>query len=253
MKKKLAGFLSFILFLCASSTAFANLITNPGFETDEETFIFGHPGLPTGYGDWGGDLSDIVVDPNGGSNHVLQFLSAGNNMVPNSLSSSEIWQLIDVSSYATDITAGNITANLSGWFNRVAGDSQTDTDFNIVLYALTGNPASFAPGGTSISNGITTDGDIATWEQAEILNWLLPTDTDYLAVRITASENIFNDSYGHPAPEFDGHYADNITLTLKSSNPVPEPATMLLFAVGLGLLGFTKLDRKKFNQNKSEL
>ena len=67
---------------------------------------------------------------------------------------------------------------------------------------------------------------------------LLPIGTDSLAVRLTTSENVFNDgSY----PEFDGHYADVVSAEMVI---IPEPATLLLLCVGsLGVDASTPLDR----------
>ena len=221
--------------------AHANLITNPSFETPEATHIFGHPGLPAIFGDWGGDLSEIVVAENGiaplDGAHMLRFDATGNNADP-LLNSSEVWQTVDVSGYATEIAQGDATANLSAFFNRVCGDSQTDTGFGVRVYAFAGAPGSLLTqvvGGTHldvIGNGIGTDGDPSTWEMVST-SLLLPTGTDFLAVRLAASENVFNDGIH---PEFDGHYAD-----LVSANIIPEPATLLLLSVGF--LGLTRYRR----------
>jgi hypothetical protein len=67
MKKLLIVFcaLAFGVISFAQVGQTANLITNPSFETDEETSIFGYPGVPSAFGDWGGDLSSIVGPENG--------------------------------------------------------------------------------------------------------------------------------------------------------------------------------------------
>ena len=69
-----------------------------------------------------------------------------------------------------------------------------------------------------------TDGVLETWEFVST-TMQIPSATDFLVVKIQSSENIFNDSSG---TEFDGHYADSISLTI-----VPEPTTMALFGAGL--------------------
>ena len=64
---------------------------------------------------------------------------------------------------------------------------------------------------------------------------MLPTNADYLAVRVTASENIFNDN---SFPEFDGHYADNVSLQV--NNAVPGPCSFALLGLGAGLAGWMR-------------
>ena len=77
--------------------------------------------------------------------------------------------------------------------------------------------------------GVDTDGDPSTWEIASA-SLLLPIGTDSLAVRLTTSENVFNDgSY----PEFDGHYADVVSAEMVI---IPEPATLLLLLGGGAVL-----------------
>ena len=72
-----------------------------------------------------------------------------------------------------------------------------------------------------------TDGGLQTWEYGSV-SLGLPSATDYLAVWVRAVENICDDGEG---VEFDGHYADDITLTV-----IPEPATLLLLALGACLI-----------------
>ena len=92
----------------AATVAHANLITNPGFETYETIHIFGFPGLPTVYGDWGGDPGTIVGAENGispaGGAQMLRFDATGNYPDPY-LTHCQIYQLIDISSYAAEIAA----------------------------------------------------------------------------------------------------------------------------------------------------
>ncbi len=220
-----------------TSDAQANLVTNPSFETPESTHIYGHPGLPTTTGDWGGDLSAITLAENGiaplDGVQMLRFDATGNSANP-SLSTSEIWQTIDLSAYAAQIAQGNATMNASAYFNRVLGDGQTDTSFSVSLYAFAGTPDTFLAQLVAASylgvvgNGIGTDGDPSTWERVDT-TMLLPATTDFLAIRLNASENIFNDG-SHP--EFDGHYAD-----MASAQVVPEPTTLLLLCAGtVGLM-----------------
>ncbi len=222
------------LVLSLAAGARANMVTNPSFETPESTFIFGFPGAPSVFGDWGGDLSEIVPAENGISpfdaDHMLRFDATGNSADP-ILSAAQVYQTFDVSTYAADIAQGIAQADVSAFFNRVNGDAQTDTSFAVHVYAFAGAPGSLQ---TQLINGsyldvagggLGTDGDPSTWEMASG-HLLLPSGTDFLAVRLTASENVFNDG---THPEFDGHYADMVSAEIVI---IPEPATLLLLCAG---------------------
>ena len=225
------------------STAMAGLVSNPtSFETYEETFIFGYPGTPSTYGDWGGDLSAIVtaekgIAPRTGS-RMLRFDATGNS-ADSYLASSQVWQWIDISPYADLICAGRAEAMVSAWFNRVPGDSETDTSLGISLYAFSESMWDF---NHYVGNGfgVAADGDVSTWEQAEG-TWLLPTNTKYLAVELSAYENIKNDGV---FPEFDGHYADDVLVSIRDT-AIPEPASIVLSLLGgMGLAVYTYRTRR---------
>jgi hypothetical protein len=216
---------------------YANLVVNGGFETD-----FTNPWGSPDYGFWMvyGE-AEIVSESDGitpfEGSRMLHFLNP-NRLEGSAAMDSMTWQLIDVSSFLGEISNGNVIAEMSTRFNRISGDSQTDTEFRIQIYAFAGSYSSFWPQYWSgddlahISESIFTDGDVGTWELATT-ELVLPVDTEFVAVGLQSIENIFNDTTGI---EFDGHYADAVTLTI-----VPEPATLLL----LGLGGLALLTKRK--------
>ena len=231
MKKLLIVFfvLAFGVISFAQVGQAANLITNPSFETWEDTTIFGFPGVPDAFGDWGGDPSDIVGPENSISPYdgdfMLRFYYTGN--YPDILlTTSQVWQLIDVSSYAADIASGNAAVSASAWFNRVAGDAETDTCFYFAVYAFDSSLGTWLDhynGGTmngSISASVYTDADVNTWEEASLDSWTIPSgtngDTDTLMFMLVAAEDVVND--GPPGPEFDGHYADMVSLEISGDS-----------------------------------
>jgi hypothetical protein len=193
-----------------------NLVVNGGFETVYDT----NGPRPTGYGYWQGNISKIVpasqgITPFQGS-QMLNFIyttEAG----PGGSVNSEVWQIIDINSIGAQTSAGQALVSASFRFNRVDGDAQTDTEFGISLYAYAGDPCSFPSQyeSSELAARMTSafsDGDPNTWELATI-DLVLPTNTDFFVIEVAASENIFNDGGD---PEFDGHYADAVSVTICS-------------------------------------
>ena len=197
-------------------------LTNPGFET-------GNPGDPIGvgfpnvFGVWGGDESEITdgITPFEGS-QVLHFIHTKSSG-PGSTVGSDVWQFIDTSTYSIEIASGMAILTATAFFTRVKGNDNTDTLFEVRIDAYSGTPASKTKL-ASASGKIFSGGDLDTWEKA-VASLTLPTDTTFVGIRISSRENVSNDISG---VEFDGHYADNVNLTLYTGIPVPEPSTLLL-------------------------
>ena len=114
--------------------------------------------------------------------------------------------------------------------NRVAGDERTDNRFNLRLSVL-----SELPKGTSdtfqshfesaASKSIDTDSDPSTWENLTVIMNAQPT-TQYVSLEISALENIHNGI--EDTVELDGHYLDDLKLTLlKPPTPAPVLVTSL--------------------------
>lgn len=208
-----------------------NLVVNEGFETMEVTGW----GPPSSYGDWGYDYSMIVpaspgVVPYEGI-QMLQFLATGwEDYSAGSAGACQVYQIIDVSAYTDDIANGIAVAQANMYCNRIAGNEQTDTEFLINLMAFTGDPANFWDQIKYSGNWIArqdasfiSDADPATWQPLDV-SLTLPVNTDYIAVGVHAVENIFNND---STPEFDGHFADMVSVEV-----VPEPCTLLLLGIG---------------------
>jgi hypothetical protein len=198
----------------SAGTATAGLI-NGGFETTENVTT---GWWPVAYSqDWVGDEVHFVGAENGVTpvegSQMIRFVGSGYDGPSRANTASQLGQLVELDSTEGD---GNHTANISGWFNRVAGDAQTDTRFTLDLYAMSGDPADSTAKRVNedwldmVSLEIFSNDDPADWEQAQG-SMLIPSGADYLLVFAVAYENVHNDS-GYP--EYDGHYADDIQLNI---------------------------------------
>lgn len=216
----------------------ANLLVNGGFESFEVTSGSG----PAAFGDWGaanGDTTTIVTGPENGisafeGQNMIRFDSTtgGSGGVGGSI---DVVQVIDVSASAALIASGNARLDVMGFLNRVAGDSQTDTAFELTLHAYSGTFSGWPPGGSLAGNVSTliSDGDVGTWESLSG-SLVLPVATSFVGVFITASENVFNDTSG----ELDGHYADAFSAVVtNTAAPVSAPGMALLLSAGVFALG----------------
>jgi len=123
----------------------------------------------------------------------------------------------NISPYLVDISSGNVRVKMSARFNRVSGDDQIDTQFTIQIYAFEGDCTSLNDQYMGLQTNlayatqdISSDNDITTWELAEV-EFVLPANTDFVAMFVHAKENVFNDP---GSGEFDGHYVDAVTFEL---------------------------------------
>jgi parallel beta-helix repeat protein len=211
--KKTFCFVGASFIILFTQFCYATLVNNSGFETD-----FANPSGSPNYGFWMVYGQAEIVGTSDGiipfeGSRMLHFLDPNN---PGSIA-SDIWQLIDISPFLEEISSGEAIAEMSARFNRVLCDSQTDTEFAIEIQAYAGSPAGFwgsADKLASSSKSIFTDGAVATWE-LNATELVLPVNTEFVAIRLWANENIYNDGVG----AFDGHYADDVTL-----NIVQKPA-----------------------------
>lgn len=187
-------------------------------------------GLPDATGEWGTTraihVSNLVstpeITPADGFKVARFNYTGGGGATPSD--NCYLYQLVDMSPYPARVSSGKMVARLSYKANRLSGDANTDDKFSAAIVALNGDPANFAtdlPNHTRIATAfLHTDNDPATWEPISV-ELQVPTGTTYLAIRIAALENVWNDVSGI---EFDGHFADQVTLSL--SAPAESPGIL---------------------------
>jgi hypothetical protein len=197
----------------------ANLLTDPGLDSVDTVPI----GWTQDYGVWGGDPAESVgrentITPFEGKK-MLHFLWAFRNSDHATLATScDIYQLVDVSPFSSLVSSGLAVASGSARFNRVAGDSFTDTAFSLQIRSYNDTPENVAlfVDQTAVARApLISDGDPSTWEEVSV-TLPIPPDTVFLALVIFSDENVFNNVVP-PEIEFDGHYADAASLTIDSN------------------------------------
>ena len=189
------------------------LIVNGGFE--------GGPtycnSSPTTYGVWSYDGAPVVTSENGITPYEGYHMVRFEDTLPcaSGAEASELYQLVDISSIVTDIATGSASVWAEYYVNRVAGDPQTDTEFDIWIAGFAGIPANFNPTIANpavrlkvASSSLLSDGNPQTWERVSVLLENIPIATTYLAIGIWARENRSPDS----SPELGVQYGDAVRV-----------------------------------------
>jgi hypothetical protein len=189
--------------------------------------------LPNTPGVWAGDMTTNVtaqnsITPFEGA-RMIRFDAATSNGGMYGPIGSEIWQIVDLGQAINEDSI--FQADAEAWFNRIAGEEGIDTQFSIVLSAYCGDPADFSTmwmnAELSLVEGFAyTDSNVESWEVATA-SMIIPEAADFLVLRITATENVYDDNES----EFWGHYADAVSLRITQ---VPAPATAAMLLLGAG-------------------
>ncbi len=205
-----------------------NLLANPGFETVYNTV----GNFPNDFGYWRGDLTAFTgpaqgITPYEGQRmmHLIASSAKGPTIA---FIGSELVQLVDPTASGVDLSAGNAVAVVTAYYNRVPGDSETDTQFRVDVRTFAGDPYTY---NSQVNNSelsmvqkdLFSDGDVATWQACTAVV-PVPPETGFVAVRVAAMEDVVNDA---TYPEFDGHYVDATSMVIVpmedcNSNGMPD-------------------------------
>lgn len=224
-KKTAASFMILALSLSVEATSI-EVLNDGGFETTVSPQGSQTSWTPSDYGSWAvGDPMSTVSSESGitplEGNKMLRFGTSGG-------SSSDLYQIVDVSGYASQIDAGLVTADMSVFFNAASANSS----MGLRLVSWDFAPTSFA--GVSILGGdynnLSADGDLATWEQFFVDGIALTAGVRYLGFGI------------HEPTASPLAYADNASLQLNIAS-VAEPSIVILMI--FGFFGFGLLKGKR--------
>ena len=211
------------LLLAAAPLASANLLVDPGFESNPlDTINNVLNNFTTYQGVWGVEAATITGIDNG----VTPAQGAKMlRMTDDGAVATQAVQFTDVSSYSALINSGSGIANLSGLFDV---DAHVPAAIGGVTIAFFSGP-SFGSiiGGPITSNINTLDSNPATWETAS-LSVPIPLGTTWIMSQV-AYDNaslLGNDGVLHPG------YVDATRLNIV---PTPASAALLALAGSIGL------------------
>jgi|GEM_PF-2380390 len=161
----------------------ANLVQDSGFEPVTVLHAFQrNPGDPWIPGEWNAENASVVgesppISPHAGTGMLRMDATAG--------TASQVNQIIDVSTYASDIDAGQAVAHFSIWTNAPAASVSPNL---LIRAGESRNPSvgtlvpvggSFIEGYNMSTQTTSLDSDPATWEQIDGVI-ALPSGTRFL-------------------------------------------------------------------------
>jgi hypothetical protein len=212
-----------LVLLSAAASPGANLLVDPGFESNPLDTIGNVLGNFSAYqGVWGVEAATISgidggVTPSQGSK-MLRMTDDGNI-------ATQAVQVTDVSSYGALISSGLGIVNLSGLFNVDANVPAGIGGVSVSFFSSS-NFGSLISGPFTV-NLNPLDSNPASWETAS-LSMLIPTNTTWIMSQVAYSDAslLGNDGVVHPG------YVDATDLRIV---PAPSSIGLLALAAGVGL------------------
>jgi hypothetical protein len=191
-------------------------------------------GVPVQYSVWSGDFAEITgqqsgVSPKQGS-RMFRFLRSDSTVSarPETTSTGNIYQVLDMRSYRTEMADGQARLDWSAWLHWVPGPDEKGMSFAVHLWTFNGDPSILPSnwrdhlyretakgGGRAIFNDSPR-----VWQQMKG-SMIIPPDTDFLVIELKAMPPE-SGAKGEPH-HFFGCYADDVRLVLNSTLAPREP------------------------------
>ena len=202
----------------------------PSIQGDfEPNDVILNAGIPTQAGHWSGDTCKIVgpeqgITPYSGQG-MLKFLetSAPKDRPRSLMGASQQWRIIPLDKIRHQVRQGYGSLDMSVYFNRVATKSnRRDVMQGLSVHAFRGEPGSAEPFERhiqSLNTRINTDNDPKSWERAE-LHFNIPSQADYLVIELRTAIDISSGIY---ISQFEGHYADDLKISIRIGPTPAEP------------------------------
>ena len=200
-----------------------NLLTNQGFETNALTPFSNVIGSPYSTNIWGDEASTITTATAG----VTPF--AGTQMLSMTTdfnTYTQTIQLVDLSPYSTDITAGLLNANFNAKFDAAVNVPAAIAGVIVQFYDSSHNIV-----GSTSSASLTLDANTTTWQQISLANVPVPTATKYVGAQV-----VYNDASLAVNGQNNQGFVDDAFLSLDKAT-TPEPSSLMaLIPAGAMLL-----------------
>jgi hypothetical protein len=188
-------------------------------------------GLPTSFGIWSGDRSEIVSDGAAEAvegNGVLRFFEAEREpaLPAYGAASCDVYQFVDLRSLRSEGAAAETTLELSVRFRDGRAEAGETVKFFARIYLFAGSPESLAAEWpitqkealASASGGFdSSGGESASW-RAVTTKVLMPSQADFAVVHLLVHKP--NNPRGAEAA-FGEQFADDARLTLKTQPALP--------------------------------
>jgi hypothetical protein len=200
----------------AVSPAMANQLVNPGFESNTLTTAGNVLGNFTGFqGIWGPEVATITgvdggVTPAQGS----QML----RMMDDNLTTTQGFQVTDVTADTPIISTGTATVNLSALFNTGQNVPAGVAAVYVQFFSASNYGSQI---GGAVGAGLTLDNSPATWQPISI-STTVPVGTTWILSQVAYSNASLLSNPG---------YVDAADMTI-----TPEPASMALLGLGGAVL-----------------
>lgn len=189
-------------------------------------------GMPRDLGGWGGDYSELATGPPeltpATGKQMLRFIRGDfeGRPIPESFS-SDVFRLVDVRPYRTELADGTAVVQLTALFNTSANREHDPAYCALTIFALD-SQAAHDPNlvlsrdslAYSRSSRVWLDGDLTSWQR--VSNELrVPPDADFLMIRIGISYDAHHQ--GSREGRFAGHFADDVDLILARRPEIELP------------------------------
>lgn len=209
--------------LSHATTTSANLLVDPGFETQAT--------LPS--------FASVVVDfsstPNIWGAENGAFVGAENGVVPlgtrmlrmlnDGGTTTSTIQMISLAAYASEIAAGNATFNMSALFNTSADIGAPTAAINALFFA---GPTSWgSPIGSGFASSLALDTNPTTW-QTIAGSGTIPVGAGWVGLQVYFGNAALNG--------FAGYVDRNSETTGLTVTTVPEPSGTMLLGLGASIL-----------------
>ncbi len=223
----LAGFSGSLLFakgfLQREPVPMRVALGNPDFEKPMEILA---DGIPSGYGVWGGDFSQVTAKDQGvvpphGAQRMVRFLRADNRRSPSGefQGVSQLWQVVDLALLRQREGRVPLDMEFSGWFNAVSSEPSKTHVFGVHLTAFQGGSevaeeAWKSPRQTALASGSRhqkADDDSAGWQLISV-RVHIPAEADSLLVSAFCGESGLSKVKRTDTAVFPGHYVAGIRL-----------------------------------------